>query len=135
MRMLFTLLSILLMAGCGGGVRVKSVMDQNAKNYPPNNDGNICLLAGTPPSDVKYEVLGRVVATKGGYGSTDELFPHMAYQARKMGADAVINLQSGQKFKGPLPWRVTSPSGDGTAIKLLPNSPTINCLQAVGKVY
>lgn len=135
MKMVIVLLTMLFLAGCPHGVRVKSNMHTIEKVYPPNTDGTLCLLDGTPPSDVQYEVIGRIVATKGTYGSTDTLFPYIVHEARKIGADAVINLQSGQKIKGPLPWRVISPTGVGTAIKLLPNSPTINCLQAAGKVY
>jgi len=114
-------------------VTAKSEVDQNATQYPPNT-GNICLLAGSPPSDVKYEVLGRIVATKSTYGSSDELLPPMAFEARLLGADAIINLQTDQRFKGPLPWRVTSPTGDGRAIKVLPESPKIDCLLAGGKL-
>ena len=121
-----------LIAGCGG-VTAKSSVDPNATLYPPNN-GDICLLAGLPPSDVKYEILGRVVATKRSYGSSDELFLPMALEARKLGADALINLQAEQRFKGPLPWRVTSPTGDGQAIKVAPESPKIECLLAGGKL-
>ena len=92
-------LILILVAGCGG-VIAKSTVDRSATLYPPNN-GNICLLAGSPPSDVNYEVLGRIVATKRSYGSSDELFRPMALEARKLGADAIINLQATQRFKGP----------------------------------
>jgi len=126
------LLIALLVAGCGG-VTAKSSVKRDATLYPPNN-GDICLLAGAPTSDVEYEVLGRVVATKRSYGSSDELFVPMALEARKLGADAIINLQASQRFKGPLPWRVTSPTGDGQAIKVLPESPPIECLLAGGRL-
>jgi hypothetical protein len=133
MKGAIALMIVVLVAGCGG-VRAKSSIARDATLYPPNN-GNICLLAGSPASDVKYEVLGRVVATKRTYGSSDELFPPMAQEARKLGADAIINLQASQRFKGPLPWRVTSPTGDGQAIKVLPDSPQIDCLQMGGKLW
>jgi hypothetical protein len=120
-----------LSAGCG--VRAKSMVDRRATIHAPNN-GSICLLAGAPPSDVKYETVGRIVATKRSYGSSDELLPAMAYEARRLGADAIINLQAGQRFKGPLPWRITSPSGDGTAIKVI-DTPKIDCAHAGGRLY
>ena len=123
---------LLFVAGCG--VRTKTVSNRAAKLYPPNN-GIICLLAGAPPTDVKYEVLGRVMATKRTYGSSQELFPKMAIEGRKLGADAIINLQASQKFKGPLPWRVTSPTGDGTAIKITADSPQMDCGHAGGKSF
>ncbi len=123
---------LILVSGCGG-VTAKSTVEQSATLYPPNN-GNICLMAGAPPSDVKYELLGRIVATKRSYGSSDELFIPMALEARKLGADAIINLQAAQRFKGPLPWRVTSPTGDGQAIKVATESPKIECLLAGGRL-
>lgn len=132
MKGAIALLAGVLVAGCGG-VTAKSSVNRDATLYPPNN-GNICLLAGAPPSDVEYEVLGRVVATKRSYGSSDELFLPMALEGRKLGADAIINLQASQRFKGPLPWRVTSPTGDGQAVKVLSESPKIECLLAGGRL-
>ena len=133
MKWAIALFAIVFAAGCGG-VSAKSTADRNAKIYPPNI-ADICLLAGSPPSDVQYEVLGRIVATKRTYGSSDELFPSMAHEARELGADAIINVQASQRFKGPLPWRITSPTGDGQAIKVLPESAKLDCLQAGGKVW
>ncbi len=130
MKGLVIICVVALLSGCG--IRAKSIVDRRATIYAPNN-GSICLLAGSPPSDIKYEVVGRVVATKKSYGSSEELLPAMAYEARKLGADAIINLQAGQRFKGPLPWRITSPTGDGTAIKILSDSPPINCSHAGGR--
>ncbi|MDA0705706.1 MAG: SHOCT domain-containing protein [Proteobacteria bacterium] len=58
----------------------------------------------------------------------------MAREARQLGADALINLQASQRFKGPLPWRITSPTGDGQAVKVLPDSPKIDCLYMGGRL-
>ena len=131
MKGAMALLIALFVTGCG--VVAKSSANKSATLYAPNN-GNICLLAGLPSPDVNYEVLGRVVATKRSYGGSDELFAPMAREARRLGADALINLQASQRFKGPLPWRITSPTGDGQAIKVLADSPKINCLQVGGKL-
>jgi hypothetical protein len=89
------------------------------------------MLAGEPPSTVNYEVLGRIVATKRSYGGTDELLAPMGLEARRLGADAIINLQADQRFKGPLPWRVRSPTGDGQAIKVLVGG-DLDCIAAGG---
>jgi len=99
----------------------------------PHN-GPVCLLAGGPPKEVTYDIVGKIVATKRTYGSTDQLTPKMAREARKLGADAIIDLQAEQRFKGPLPWRVTAPTGDGTAIKVRADSPKLNCVEAGGKL-
>lgn len=124
---------ILVMSLTACGVRSKSVVDTGATLYPPNN-GNVCLLAGAPPPDVEFEIIGRIVATKRTYGGVHELMPRMAQEARVIGADAIINLQADQRFKGPLPWRITSPTGDGQAIKVLAGSPQIDCLVFGGKL-
>jgi len=115
------------------GTRAKVEPSLSAKLYVPNN-GQVCLLAGALPSDVRYEVLGRIKATKRTYGSTDELFPLMAREARKLGADAIINLQADQRFKGPLPWRVTSPTGDGSAVKIVSETPRFDCATSGGRL-
>lgn len=124
------ILGAVALAGCGG-VRSKAEVDKRAKIYPPTD--RVCLLAGAPPSDIRYETLGRVVATKRTYGSTDELLPAIAYEARRIGADAVMNLQASQRFKGPLPWRITSPTGVGMAIKIT-SGQTLDCTQANGRL-
>jgi hypothetical protein len=124
MRHTLLIAAVVLVAGCG--VRAKSMIEPH--------QGDVCLLAGSPPKDLGFEVLGRVVATKKSYGSTDQLFPAMAREARNMGADAIINLQAGQRFKGPLPWRVTSPTGDGMAIKVFPDGSALDCHAAGGKL-
>ena len=106
MKNLCSLVVLLIIAGCGA--RAKSTAARDSKMYAPNN-GPICLMAGAPPTDIKYAILGRITATKRTYGSSDELLPIMAVEARRIGADAIVNLQANQRFKGPLPWRVTSP--------------------------
>ena len=112
----------------------KFIKEDGAQTHPPNN-GEVCVLFGPPPTEIQYEVLGRIVATKRTYGSTDELFDPIVREARMIGADAIINLQASQRFKGPLPWRVTSPTGDGQAIKLLPKSPKVELSSFRGKRY
>lgn len=116
------------------GARAKTAMVNGASAYPPNA-GDVCILTGAPPADVKYEVLARIVATKRTYGGVSELFLPMLREARLIGADAIINLKAGQRFKGPLPWRITSPTGDGQAIKVLPESPGLDCTGIGGELW
>lgn len=132
MRLTILVALLALVTGCGG-VTAKSRMHPDAALYPAK-EGNICMLAGLPPSGIKYEVLGTIVATKRSYGSSYELFPPMAAEARKFGADAVMNLQASQRFKGPLPWRAIAPTGNGQAIRLLPESPKFDCQLSGGRV-
>ena len=114
--------------------KAKIELEDGAKKYPPNNE-NVCVLMGPPPASLDYEVLGRIVATKRTYGSVDELFEPMIREARMIGADAIVNLQASQRFKGPLPWRITSPTGDGQAIKVLPSAQALDCLRVGGRLW
>ena len=125
-------LIILLLSLAACGTKTKTTM---AANAPPiqGRSGTVCLLAGSLPSEYKYAEIGRIVATKRTYGSTDEVTRAIATEAKRLGADAVINLQADQRFKGPLPWRVTSPTGDGTAVKLVPESPELKCESVGGR--
>jgi len=127
---LLVFLGIAARAECD--VKTKTEPNTKATIYSAHNDP-ICLFSGAPPAEVRYEVLGRVVATKRTYGSVDELSAPMIREAQKLGADALMFFEVGQRFKGPLPWSITSPSGVGTAIKVLPESPKLDCIQAGGK--
>ena len=135
-----TLLGVVIFLSMGipavglADARAKVAMRYGAQTYPPNN-GEVCTLTGLPPTDVQYEVLARIVASKRTYGSVDELFAPMVREARKIGADAIINLQASQRFKGIFPWRITSPGGDGHAIKIVPESPDLDCLRVGGKLW
>lgn len=121
---------LIVAAGCAG-IRTKSNIRQ-AGESPPDTGGNVCMLAGVPPTAVKYEVLGKIAATKGSYGSPNELLVPMAAEARKFGADAIIDVRVGQRFKGPLPWRTVAPTGTGRAIRLLQDSASLDCQQLGG---
>lgn len=130
MRMVLTVSAVLAISACT--VRAKSQIDHSARIYAPTN-GPICVLAGSMPADIRYEKLGRIVATKRSYGSIDELYPKMVYEARRMGADAIMELQASNRFKGPMPWRVTAPTGNGIAIKILPDQ-KFDCGPAGGRL-
>ena len=129
-RLVLIALAAATLAACG--TRAKVQPDRQAAMYAPNN-GPMCLLAGALPTDIRYQVLGRVTATKRTYGSTEELYAPMAREARKLGADAIINLQADHRFKGPMPWRVTAPTGDGTAVKIVSETPRFDCAAAGGR--
>lgn len=123
---------LLMIQGCA--IRTK-VDPENSAPFIPSHNRQVCLLAGAPPTDTKYFILGNVKATKRTYGSVEQLMPEMADEARMMGADAIINLQASQRFKGPLPWRVTAPTGIGAAIKFESDSPVFDCEKVGGKLY
>lgn len=105
--------AVLALTGCAG-VRTNAKRDI----LIASRTGPVCLLAGGLPDGVQSTYIGEIHATKGSYGGSDQLMTPIANEARAIGADAVINLQTAQKFKGPLPWRVTAPTGKGSAVKV-----------------
>lgn len=115
----------LLLASCGG---VVTKTDHRAA--APAHNHSVCLLPGELPTTYQYVVVGTIKATKRTYGSVDELGAAVANEARHIGADAVINYSASQRFKGPIPWRLTSPTGVGTGVRLV--SGTINCAELRG---
>jgi uncharacterized protein YbjQ (UPF0145 family) len=120
------------LAGCATGVKTKTELAKGTTVQ--SRSGPVCLLAGDLPDGVRATTLGRIKATKGTYGSVDNLTVPMANEARRVGADAIIKMQADQRFKGPLPWRYNAPTGDGLAVKLDEGSPPLDCAAAGGRV-
>jgi hypothetical protein len=79
-------------------------------------NGDFCLYAGAPPSDVKYRSLGRVKLGKGTYGGVRDELPAFVAEARAKGADAITNYNGAQRF-GFWPWRLVRPVLTGVAVK------------------
>jgi hypothetical protein len=79
-------------------------------------NGNFCLFAGAPASDVKYTIVKQVKLAKGSYGGVRELLPVFVAEAKGAGADAIINYAGTQRF-GFFPWRLVRPVLRGTAVK------------------
>lgn len=127
------LLIVSTLTGCGG-IKTKTTLDKNGPASFQSHHNPVCLLAGSLPSEYKFIDIGRITSTKGTYGGSDEVVAAIAKEARRLGADAVVDLQASQRFKGPLPWRVTSPTGSGIAVKLDTTSPKLDCVAAGGKV-
>ena len=93
----------------------------------------VCMFAGGLPDGLRYEEVARIVATQRTYGGVDEVLQAMADEGRRIGVEAILGLQAGQKFKSPFPWRYTSPVGQGTLIKLDPGSLPLDCEKLGGK--
>ena len=90
---------------------------------------SVCMIAGKPTHDVQYDVIRRVKRGKNTYGSPTQILPAFAAQVHTLGADAVIDYRSGQRF-GFWPWRVVRPVVWGTAVRWNTGQ-QIDC-QAVG---
>jgi hypothetical protein len=77
---------------------------------------DFCFIKGAPPSDFRYVRIKEMKLSKGTYGSVREILDEFAENARKAGADAIINYSGSQRF-GFWPWRMVRPVVRGTAIK------------------
>ena len=130
MRMMTTLLVLATLAGCAG-VKTKTELLAGKGAPVVSRAGPVCLLVGALPDGVQATPIGRIKATKGTYGETENLMRPIADEARRVGADAVIELQANTRLKSPLPWRVAAPTGDGQAVKVLA---PFDCTQAGGKL-
>ena len=75
-----------------------------------------CFVKGAPPSDFRYARIKEMKMGKGTYGSVRDILDEFAVDARKAGADAIINYSGSQRF-GFWPWRMVRPVVRGTAIK------------------
>ncbi len=102
-----------------------------SQNEVASSVDRVCMLHSALPANVQLTVLGQVEGSKEFYGSVTEILPLMADEARKMGADAVINLDTHQRM-GLFAW--ARPVGTGTAVKLV-NKSELNCLAAGGTFY
>lgn len=112
---------VVLLSGCAA----KSIIHPVSKGQAAltSHSEPVCFMKSPMPSSVAHAVIGRVKSSKNTYGSVSELLPLMAADARAVGADAIINLNTGQRM-GLLAW--SRPVGTGTAIKLTDPS-TFNC--------
>jgi|GEM_PF-4251372 len=80
--------------------------------------GKVFVTEQALPAGVKHTVLGKVRAdARAGYSSGTNLYPLLADEARKMGANAVISVEGGRKVT-LLSWAAAFVSG--TAIKIDP---------------
>ncbi|MEJ6006528.1 hypothetical protein WG899_13295 [Paucibacter sp. AS339] len=78
--------------------------------------GAFCILAGQPPSELRYTVVRRLKVAKGTYGGIKDILPKLVDYARSSGADAIIQYNGSQRF-GFWPWRMVRPVVTGVAVK------------------
>lgn len=111
MRYLPVLLA-LAVAGCGSRVSMR-VSDPTQ----PSHADKVCMLHTPAPSGVQFKAVSFLDTYMHHYGSAEYLLDEMANQARGVGANAVVAIESGQEF-GYFPWRVMRPRAKGHAIRI-----------------
>jgi hypothetical protein len=133
MNKILLLVAAAAIAGCANtAVKTKTELARGAQ--VTSRTGPVCLLAGSLPEDVQATRIGRIKATKGTYGETANLMQPIADEARRVGADAVVELQASTRLKSPLPWRVAAPTGDGFAVKFADGAPAFDCVAHGGQL-
>jgi len=111
-----TLLVVFVLPPClaraDGGAVAKTEL-QRGMAAEPSHARPVCVLWGSLPTEYTFGELGRIKATKRTYGGTDELNRPIADEARRVGADVIINYVADQRFKGPTPLEAESPDRYG----------------------
>ena len=79
-------------------------------------EGPVFVSQATIPAGIEYKIIGSVQANaRAGYDSAANLYPLLAVEARKIGANAVINTQGGRRVAA-FSW--AAPYVGGTAVKV-----------------
>ena len=65
----------------------------------PAWEGQVLVTQGTIPEGIEYKVIGTVQAdAKAGYDRVETLYPLLAAEARKLGANAVMDAKGGRRL-------------------------------------
>src|SRR5687767_2166925 len=109
----FLLLGILIFgAGCS------PVSSSNAVPATPASasEGPVLISQDAVPTGIEYKVLGTVKANfRAGYDSAESLYPLLAAEAKKLGANAVVNAQGGRRVTA-FSWSAAHVSGTAVGI-------------------
>lgn len=82
----------------------------------PAWEGPILVSQSAVPAGIQYKVIGSVQAdARAGYDSATSLYPLLAAEAKKLGANAVVNTTGGRRVTA-LSWSAAYVKG--TAIKV-----------------
>jgi len=97
-------------------VRTKAQRNKHVEAHEAYN-GPVCMFEGKP-QNMTFVELGKVLAIKETYGEVSEVMPALAKQARKLGANAVMNVESRQRFRGLQFDKIATPFARGVAISI-----------------
>lgn len=127
MKKLIIVAGSIVLAGCAARATNRPLATEEVAAA---RTGPVCLLQSPLPETVKHKVVGQIDASKRWYGGTGALMPLMADEGRKLGADAVVNIRSGQRI-GLFAW--ATPYAYGTAVKV-DDPKALNCLGLGGEM-
>jgi len=114
------------------GIKTQVRFTMENRSGLKSHSAPVCLLAGSLPEGIKYQEVGRINAVKRSYGSVDDVLLALADEGRRIGVEAIVGLQSGQR-RGAMPWRFSAPSGAGMLVKLDGSQP-FDCEKLEGQL-
>lgn len=91
------------------------IKQQGTSQYSEHNN-RVYIITASLPGTVKYEVLANLEIGKVWYGSSKNVLQSLADGARKVGADAVIDVKTWHQPSG---WSWAALHGSGKAIKII----------------
>jgi hypothetical protein len=118
--------AVAALVGCAANSSTK--LARGHAPIQPHNDP-VCLLKHPLPSGIAHTIIGEVRGGKKTYGSMQEVLSVMGAEGRKVGADAIINVQTKHDINA-FAW--ARPIGSGTGVKLA-NKSDIDCIKMGGE--
>ncbi len=118
--------AVALLAACSG--TKTQMIASNA--YPPTT-GPVLVVKGPLPQTVKYEPIAQVQVARGRYGKADLALRMLANQARALGCDAVIEVNT---WFAPSMGGWATPHAQGKAVRIT-NRDSAGDLSAVGLTF
>jgi Na+-translocating ferredoxin:NAD+ oxidoreductase RnfG subunit len=104
--------SVVLLAGCS--TTSKSTLSGDVQEQPWN--GRVFVTQQQLPGNIKFKAIGTVeVKARAGYAGVETLYPQLAEEAKKIGANAVVDAQGGRSVT-MFSW--SAPYVSGTAVKV-----------------
>lgn len=108
---------------------IKNTVDVHhisATKYASHNN-RVYVTSENLPATAKYDVLGQLEVGKVWYGSSGNVLRSLADGARKLGADAVVGVDT---WRQPSGWSWAAPHGSGKAVKIIePSSVDFSSLE------
>lgn len=103
----------------------KVKLDKNVAGFLSHGH-NVCFLTGPMPPEFKSVQFGEIYTIRKGYGSVDLLYLPMANEARRYGADAIVEFHGDHRGSANV-FRMSQPTGQGKLVKLTEESQAFDC--------
>ena len=126
-KLILSVIIVLGLAGCSAHnpfiiTNTTDINPVGSAKYSPHSN-RVFVTNESLPSTAKYEVLGQLEVGKVWYGSSDNVLQSLADGARKLGADAVVEVKTWHQPSG---WSWAAPHGSGKAIKITDSARSVD---------